>query len=85
MPGGRSSKRGSSWLAQATYVAFFLVFVILTLITLVMGRYVSLPIKFIRVPRVVVRVEFVGMWVIGLFYTMVTLRLPGLDPPRHIN
>ena len=61
MPGGRSSKRGSSWLAQAPYVAFFLVFVILTLITLAMERYVPLPINFIRVPRVVVRVELMGM------------------------
>ena len=79
------AKRSSLWLAQASYMAFFLVFVIPTLIALVMETYVLLPIKFIYDPRVVVRVKLVDMWVLGLFYTKIILRLPGFEAPRRMN
>ena len=79
------AKRSSLWLAQASYMAFFLVFVIPTLIALVMETYVLLPIKFVYDPRVVVRVKLVDMWVLGLFYTKIILRLPGFEAPRRMN
>jgi len=66
-------------------VAFFLVFVIPTLIALVMEMYVLMPIKFIYDPRVVVKVKLVDMWVLGLFYTKIILRLPGFEAPRRMN
>ena len=79
------AKRSSLWLAQASYMAFFLVFVIPTLIALVMEMYVLMPIKFIYDPRVVVKVKLVDMWVLGLFYTKIILRLPGFEAPRRMN
>ena len=79
------AKRSSLWLAQASYMAFFLVFVIPTLIALVMEMYVFLPIKFIYDPRVAVRVKLVDMWVLGLFYTKIILRLPGFEAPQRMN
>ena len=79
------AKRSSLWLAQASYMAFFLVFVIPTLIALVMEVYVLMPVKLIHDPRVVVRVKFVEMWVLGLFYTKIILRLPGFEAPRRMN
>lgn len=79
------AKRSSLWLAQASYMAFFLVFVIPTLIALVMEMYVLLPIKFIYDPRVVVKVKLVDMWVLGLFYTKIILRLPGFEAPQRMN
>ena len=79
------AKRSSLWLAQASYMAFFLVFVIPTLIALVMEVYVLLPIKLIYDPKMVVRVKLVEMWVLGLFYTKIILRLPGFEAPRHMN
>lgn len=79
------AKRSSLWLAQASYMAIFLVFVIPTLIALVMEVYVLLPIKLIYDPRMVVRVKLVEMWVLGLFYTKIILRLPGFEAPRHMN
>ena len=79
------AKRSSLWFAQASYMAFFLVFVIPTLIALVMEMYVLMPIKFIYDPRVVVRVKLVDMWVLGLFYTKIILRLPGFEAPRRMN
>ena len=79
------TKRSSLWLAQASYMAFFLVFVIPTLIALVMEVYVLLPVKLIYDPRMVVRVKLVETWVLGLFYTKIILRLPGFEAPRHMN
>lgn len=79
------AKRSSLWLAQASYMAFFLVFVIPTLIALVMEMYVLLPIKFIYDPRAAVKVKLVEMWVLGLFYTKILLRLPGFEAPRRMN
>ena len=79
------AKRTSLWLAQVSYMAFFLVFVIPTLIALVMEMYVFLPIKFIYDPRVAVKVKLVEMWVLGLFYTKIILRLPGFEAPRRMN
>ena len=79
------AKRSSLWLAQASYMAFFLVFVIPTLIALVTEMYVLLPIKFAYNPGVVVRVRLVDMWVLGLFYTKIILRLPGFEAPRGLN
>ena len=79
------AKRSSLWLAQASYMAFFLVFVIPTLIALVMEMYVLMPIKFIYDPRVAVKVKLVDMWVLGLFYTKIILRLPGFEAPRRMN
>jgi E3 ubiquitin-protein ligase MARCH6 len=79
------AKRSSLWLAQASYMAFFLVFVIPTLIALVMEVYVLLPVKLIYDPRMVVRVKLVEMWVLGLFYTKIILRLPGFEAPRQMN
>ena len=78
-------KRSSLWLAQASYMAFFLVFVIPTLIALVMEVYVLLPVKLVCDPKMVVRVKLVEMWVLGLFYTKIILRLPGFEAPRHMN
>ncbi|KAF9643445.1 hypothetical protein BDM02DRAFT_3123441, partial [Thelephora ganbajun] len=48
------AKRSLLWLAQASYMAFFLVFVIPTLIALVMETYVLLPIKLVYDPELVV-------------------------------
>ena len=79
------AKRSSLWLAQASYMAFFLVFVIPTLIALVMEMYVLLPIKFIYDPGVMVKVKLVEMWVLGLFYTKIILRLPGFEAPQRMN
>ena len=79
------AKRTSLWLAQVSYMAFFLVFVIPTLIALVMEMYVFLPIKFIYDPRAAVKVKLVEMWVLGLFYTKIILRLPGFEAPRRMN
>ena len=79
------AKRSSLWLAQASYMAFFLVFVIPTMIALVMEMYVLLPIKFIYDPGVVVKVKLVDMWVLGLFYTKIILRLPGFEAPQRMN
>lgn len=79
------AKRSSLWLAQASFMAFFLVFVIPTLIALVMEVYVLLPVKLIYDPRMVVRVKLVEMWVLGLFYTKIILRLPGFEAPRRMN
>jgi E3 ubiquitin-protein ligase MARCH6 len=79
------AKRSSLWLAQASYMAIFLVFVIPTLIALVMEVYVLLPVKLIYDPRMVVRVKLVEMWVLGLFYTKIILRLPGFEAPRQMN
>lgn len=79
------TKRSSLWLVQASYMAFFLVFVIPTLIALVMEVYVLLPVKLTYDPRTVVRVKLVEMWVLGLFYTKIILRLPGFEAPRHMN
>ena len=78
-------KRSSLWLAQASYMAFFLVFVIPTLIALVMEVYVLLPVKLVYDPEMVVRVKLVEMWVLGLFYTKIILRLPGFEAPRQMN
>jgi E3 ubiquitin-protein ligase MARCH6 len=79
------AKRSSLWLAQASYMAFFLVFVIPTLIALVMEVYVLLPVKLIYDPKLIVKVKLVEMWVLGLFYTKIILRLPGFEAPRHMN
>ena len=79
------AKRSSLWLAQASYMAFFLVFVIPTLIALVMEVYVLLPVKLIYDPRMAVRVKLVEMWVLGLFYTKIILRLPGFEAPRNMS
>jgi len=79
------AKRSSLWLAQASYMAFFLVFVIPTLIALVMEMYVLLPVKLAYDPRGLVRVRLVDMWVLGLFYTKIILRLPGFEAPQRMN
>lgn len=79
------AKRSSLWLAQVSYMAFFLVFVIPTLIALVMEMYVLLPIKFTYDPRAMVKVKLVEMWVLGLFYTKIILRLPGFEAPQRMN
>ena len=79
------TKRSSLWLAQASYMAFFLVFVIPTLIALVIEVYVLLPVKLIYDPKMLVRVKLVEMWVLGLFYTKIILRLPGFEAPRRMN
>jgi len=79
------AKRSSLWLAQASYMAFFLVFVIPALIALVMEVYVLLPVKLIYDPGMAVKVKLVEMWVLGLFYTKIILRLPGFEAPRHMH
>jgi len=79
------AKRSSLWFAQASYMAFFLVIVIPTLIALVMEMYVLLPIRFIYDPKTVVKVNLVEMWVLGLFYTKIILRLPGFEAPHRMN
>ena len=79
------AKRTSLWLAQISYMAFFLVFVIPTLIALVMEMYVFLPLKFAYNPRVAVKVGLVDIWVLGLFYTKIILRLPGFEVPQRMN
>jgi len=66
-------------------MAFFLVFVIPTFIALVMEMYVLLPIKFTYDPQAVVKVKLVEMWVLGLFYTKIILRLPGFEAPQRMN
>ncbi|KAF9644723.1 hypothetical protein BDM02DRAFT_3190349 [Thelephora ganbajun] len=68
-----------------SYMAFFLVFVIPTLIGLVMEMYVLLPIKLIYDPNLVVKVKLAEMWVLGLFYTKVILRLPGFEAPQRMD
>ncbi|KAF9643451.1 hypothetical protein BDM02DRAFT_3132426 [Thelephora ganbajun] len=45
------AKRSSLWLAQASYMTFFLVFVIPMLMVLVMEMYVLLPIKLVYDPE----------------------------------
>ena len=79
------AKRSSLWFAQVSYMAFFLVFVIPTFIALVMEMYVLLPIKFTYDPQAVVKVKLVEMWVLGLFYTKIILRLPGFEAPQRLN
>ena len=66
-------------------MAFFLVFLIPTLIALVMEVYVLLPVRLVYDPRMMVRVKLVEMWVLGLFYTKIILRLPGFEAPRNMN
>jgi len=66
-------------------MAFFLMFVIPTMIALVMEMYVLLPIKFIYDPGVVVKVKLVDMWVLGLFYTKIIPLLPGFKAPQRMD
>jgi len=66
-------------------MAFFLVIVIPTLIALVMELYVFLPIKIIYDPRMALKVGLVDMWILGLFYTKIILRLPGFEAPQRMN
>ena len=43
----------------------------------------SSPIKFIRDPRVVMRVELVDVWFLGPSYTGIFIRLPGFEVLPH--
>ncbi|KAF9644718.1 hypothetical protein BDM02DRAFT_3263386 [Thelephora ganbajun] len=87
MPSGRFSSLNAvrCGLAQAAYMAFFLVFAIPTLIASVMEMYVLLPIKLIYDPNLVVKVKLAEMWVLGLFYAKIILRLPGFEAPQRMN
>jgi E3 ubiquitin-protein ligase MARCH6 len=64
---------------------FPLLLLVPTLIALVMEMYVPLPIKLMCDPRVAIRVKLVEMWVLGLLYTKITLRLPVFEALRRMN
>jgi len=66
-------------------MAFFLVFVIPTMVALVMEMYMLLPIKFTYDPGVVVKVKLVDMRVLGSSYTKIILLLPGFEAPPRMN
>jgi E3 ubiquitin-protein ligase MARCH6 len=79
------AKRTFLWVAKALYMAFFLVVVIPTLIALVVEVYLILPMRSINDPSLAIRIRLVDMWVLGLFYTKIILRLPGFEAPHKMN
>lgn len=66
-------------------MAFFLVVVIPCLIAMVVEFYIILPVRSMSHPAIPIRIRLVDMWVLGLFYTKIILRLPGFEAPNQMN
>jgi E3 ubiquitin-protein ligase MARCH6 len=79
------TKRTLLWTAKASYMAFFLVVVIPSLIATVVELYIIFPVRSIFNPDIAIRIRLTDMWVLGLFYTKIVLRLPGFEAPNHMN
>ncbi|KAI0788709.1 hypothetical protein C8Q75DRAFT_879244 [Abortiporus biennis] len=73
------AKRGLLWLAQVSYLAIFLGFVIPTLIALVMELYIILPLRYSLDPDLQPRIRIVDMWALGVVYTKIALRAQRLQ------
>ncbi|KAH8104046.1 hypothetical protein BXZ70DRAFT_888328, partial [Cristinia sonorae] len=68
------AKRTLLWTAKASYMAFFLAFVIPTLVALVMELYIILPARMSMNAEVEPRIRIVDMWALGLLYTKIAMR-----------
>jgi len=79
------TKRTLLWAAKASYMAFFLVVVIPSLIAMVVELYIIFPVRSIYNPDIPIRIRLTDMWVLGLFYTKIVLRLPGFEAPHQMN
>ncbi|OSX64112.1 hypothetical protein POSPLADRAFT_1138372, partial [Postia placenta MAD-698-R-SB12] len=74
------AKRSFVWIAQISYMAFFLGFVIPTLVALVVEFYIVQPIRHITEPPTDLRIRMVDMWALGLLYSKVIIRCLRLQP-----
>ncbi|KAH9840035.1 uncharacterized protein C8Q71DRAFT_474546 [Rhodofomes roseus] len=73
-------KRSCLWVAQMSYMVFFLGIVIPTLLALVMEFYLVQPIRHIARPPPEQRIRIVDMWALGLLYSKIFLRVLRIQP-----
>ncbi|PSR82583.1 hypothetical protein PHLCEN_2v6016 [Hermanssonia centrifuga] len=79
------AKRSLLWLAKASYMTFFLGFVIPTLIAVVVELYVVMPFRQTFYPDMPPRIRIVDMWALGLLYTKIALQGPRVRPVGRIT
>ncbi len=79
------AKRSLLWLAKASYMTFFLGFVIPTLIAVVVELYIVMPFRQTFYPDMPPRIRIVDMWALGLLYTKIALQGPRVRPVGRIT
>ena len=78
------AKRSLLWVAQISYLVFFLGFVIPALIATVMELYVIMPVRYTLNPEMNLRIRVVDMWALGLLYAKIAMRAHRLQPESQI-
>lgn len=75
-------KRTLLWVANISYLALFIGFIIPTLISLVMDFYIILPIRLAINPDLEIRIRIVDTWALGLLYAKICIQAHRMQPGR---
>jgi E3 ubiquitin-protein ligase MARCH6 len=79
------AKRALLWTAKFTWIAFWLGFVIPTLIGVIMEVYLVLPLRLMLVGDAPLRVRVFESWAVGLMYTKMALGTMRYRPETRID
>jgi E3 ubiquitin-protein ligase MARCH6 len=78
------AKRGALWVGKMAYMTFWLGFIVPALLSLVFEAYVVLPLRLTFDPDMEVHVRLVDMWMQGILYTTILLKMRGLQAPGPV-
>ncbi|KAL0955165.1 hypothetical protein HGRIS_004073 [Hohenbuehelia grisea] len=78
-------KRGLLWLAQISYMVFWLGVVAPTLVSITMDLYVVFPIRVAINPTLVPRIRIVDSWALGLLYGKMAILMYGIRAQTPIG